>query len=108
MAACKGIGFAIASPFWKRWLPTQQFFKPVALVTFLASLAFPLMLLAAHLHISWVYIAYLGYGIMQAGSELYWHLTGPIFSGGQHPLLKCRNHGRCGVHARCCIPCSDH
>jgi len=79
IAACKGIGFALTSSLWGRWLPTSRYFKPVALVTLLASL-FPLMLLGAHLHTAWVYIAYLGYGVMQAGSELYWHLTGPIFS----------------------------
>jgi hypothetical protein len=79
IAACKGVGFAVASPFWKRWLPNARFFRPVALVTFLASL-FPLILLGAQLHCAWLYVAYLGYGIMQAGSELYWHLTGPIFS----------------------------
>ena len=50
-----------------------------ALVTLLAAL-FPLGLLAANWHISWLFAAYLGYGIMQAGSELSWNLSGTIFS----------------------------
>jgi hypothetical protein len=79
LAACKGIGFALTSSLWSRWLPRADTFRPVALVTFLASL-FPLLLLCAQWQTSWVYVAYLSYGVMQAGSELYWHLTGPIFS----------------------------
>jgi hypothetical protein len=30
---------------------------------------------------SWVFFAYIIYGVMQAGSELSWHLSGPVFSG---------------------------
>jgi hypothetical protein len=44
------------------------------------ALLYPLCLVAATIHISWVYIAYLLYGIMQGGSELSWHLSGPIFA----------------------------
>jgi len=53
-----------------------------SLVTALAFL-FPLCLIAAPLHMGWLYLGYLGYGIMQAGSELGWNLSGPIFSGKQ-------------------------
>ena len=88
LAACKGIGFALTSSLWGRWLPNASFFRPVALVTFMASL-FPLILLAAQLR-GREYSAYLAYGVMQAGSELYWHLTGPIFSGREDSTLYSR------------------
>jgi hypothetical protein len=36
--------------------------------------------MAAQWNVLWLYAAYLLYGLMQAGSELSWNLSGPIFS----------------------------
>jgi hypothetical protein len=47
-------------------------------VTILAAI-FPVILLAAKFNVSWIYIGYLIYGVMQAGSELSWHMSGPLF-----------------------------
>jgi MFS family permease len=79
LAFCKGIGFALASPFWVRQFSRQNLFSFGGVVAFLASL-FPLILLCGHFQTVWIYSAYFLYGIMQAGSELAWHLSGPHFS----------------------------
>ncbi len=79
---CKGIAFAATSPLWVKWLHRVSIFRFCSAVTLLASL-FPLLLIAAQFHIICVYLAYLSYGVMQAGSELSWHLSGPLFSKGE-------------------------
>jgi len=55
-------------------------------VTVLAAL-FPFLMLGAQFHISLLYIAYALYGIMQAGSDLSWHMSGPVFSKEQESTL---------------------
>lgn len=79
IATCKGIGFTLTSNLWARWMDHFSIYRFSALVTILAAL-FPVLLLFAKVQISWVYVAYLVYGIMQAGSELSWHLSGPLFA----------------------------
>jgi len=79
IAACKGIGFALTSNIWARWMDRLRIYRLSALVTLLAAF-FPILLLFAQVQIAWVYIAYLIYGVMQAGSELSWHLSGPLFA----------------------------
>jgi hypothetical protein len=80
MGACKALGYAAASPFWiplfHRW--NLYFFS--GSVTLLAA-AFPWLILLSPFHPWLIYLAYVLYGIMQAGSELSWHLSGPLFSG---------------------------
>ena len=79
LTLCKGIGFAATSQVWARWMNKVDIYRFSSWVTILAFL-FPVCLIAAKLHIAWIYIAYLFYGIMQAGSELSWNLSGPIFA----------------------------
>jgi len=79
---CKGIGFALTSSIWARLLHKGSTFRISSYVTFLGAL-FPCALIAAQWGVYWIYIAYLLYGIMQAGSELIWHLSGPLFSREQ-------------------------
>ncbi len=79
MTLCKGIGYALSSMVWAHWMDRVNIFRFTSLVTFLACL-FPLFLIAAQLHEAWIYIGYLFYGMMQAGSELSWKLSGPIFA----------------------------
>jgi hypothetical protein len=76
---CKGIGFALTSPFWAEWINKVDIYRFSSGVTLLAC-AFPLFLIAAQADIVWLYLAYLCYGIMQAGSELSWNMSGPIFA----------------------------
>jgi hypothetical protein len=79
LSFCKGIAYALASPLWGRWLNKVGIFKFSGFVTILASL-FPLLLLSSMWQIGWLYAAYILYGIMQAGSEMSWNMSGPIFS----------------------------
>ncbi len=76
---CKGVGFALTSPLWARLISRIDFFRFSSFITLLGVL-FPLVLLGAKVHLSLLYIAYLTYGVLQAGSELGWHLSGPIFA----------------------------
>lgn len=80
LTVCKGVGFALTSPLWARFFGRVDLFRFTVGVTFLAAL-FPLCLLAAPGAHLWLYVGYMGYGVMQAGSEMAWHLSGPIFSG---------------------------
>lgn len=79
LSSCKGIGFALTSRIWAQWLDKTSIFRFSSHVTILAAL-FPVALLLGKFHIGWIYGAYLIYGFMQAGSELSWHLSGPLFA----------------------------
>ena len=79
MTLCKSLGYALALPLWTRGMNRIDLFLFSGIVTAIAAL-FPLGLMAAQWNIVWLYAAYLLYGSMQAGSELSWNLSGPIFS----------------------------
>lgn len=79
MTLCKSIGYALTLPLWTRGMSKIDLFSFTSIVTLTAAL-FPLGLMAAEWNILFVYAAYLLYGAMQAGSELSWNLSGPIFS----------------------------
>lgn len=86
IALFKGIGFAATSPLWAEHLRKIDIYKFNSQVTFLAAL-FPLFLIMAQYAPVLVYGAYLVYGMMQAGSEMSWHLSGPIFSKNEDSSL---------------------
>lgn len=75
----KGVSFAVTSPIWAKMLHRVNIFRFTSWVTLLACL-FPLCLIAAQLNLAWLYAGYLLYGVMQAGSEMSWNLSGPIFA----------------------------
>lgn len=79
LALSKGVSYALASPMWARWMNGMDIFRFSAMVTALACL-FPVLLLLTKLNLIWLYIAYICYGVMQAGSEMSWNLSGPIFA----------------------------
>lgn len=79
LAGCKGLGFAMTTRIWARYLPSANIYGFCALITALATL-FPLLILTAYSANWWIYCGYTVYGIMQGGSELCWNLSGPIFS----------------------------
>ena len=76
---CKGLGFAATSSLWARLMQKINIYRFNSWVTFLAFL-FPLFLLAAQMNLLWLYAGYVLYGVMQGGSEMSWHLSGPLFS----------------------------
>lgn len=79
LTLCKGVGFASTSSWWARLMNKIDLYRFNSYVSFLAFL-FPFCLLAAQLDVSWLYGGYVLYGVMQGGSELSWHLSGPLFA----------------------------
>ena len=79
LAVFKGIGFALTAPFWVKLFRRWNIFYFSGIVTALAAL-FPFLLMSAQLHILLLYVAYGLYGVMQAGSDLSWHMSGPAFA----------------------------
>lgn len=85
MAFCKGIGFTLSSPFWVKFFRKIDIYRFSGMVTLSAAL-FCTVLTSGYFHISGVYLAYLIYGTMQAGSELSWHLSGPHFAQNEDSI----------------------
>ena len=79
LTLCKGVGFALASPAWAKELNRLDIFPFSGFIALLISL-FPLFLITAKVDLLWLYIGYFCYGIAQAGSELVWNMSGPIFA----------------------------
>lgn len=79
LAVCKGIGCGLTSQLWTKLFQRVNIFYFSGLVTLLAGL-FSLLIMIAPLHITLLYLAYVLYGIMQAGSEFSWHISGMVFS----------------------------
>lgn len=79
MGVCKAIGYALASPFWIKLFDRLNIYRFSSLVTVIA-LFFPICLIIAQFNPLLIYLAYLLYGGMQAGSELGWHMSGPLFA----------------------------
>ncbi len=79
ISLCKGISYAAASPLWAKWMNRVDIFRFSSAVTTLACF-FPLLVISATLNLKWLFVAYMLYGIMQAGSELSWNMSGPAFS----------------------------
>lgn len=79
MTLCKGLGFALGSPYWSKTLNEKDIFGYSALVALIAAL-FPILLLFSGMQVMWLYVAYFIYGFMQSGNELVWNMSGPIFS----------------------------
>jgi len=80
ISIAKGLGFALSSPLWSRWMEKVHI-SHVASIVFLMVGLFPFVLCFSTAHIVWFYIAYFLYGIGQGGSHLVWNLSGPTFAG---------------------------
>lgn len=76
---CKAIGFSISSPIWVKYFSKINIYNFCSYVTILGAI-FPILLMCATSNLAWMYIGYVVYGIMQAGSELGWHMSGPLFA----------------------------
>lgn len=79
IGACKALGVALTSSMWAHWFGKRDIFTFSCWVTLLAGF-FPFILIGAEQGVIWLYVAYLFYGVMQAGSELAWHMSGPVFA----------------------------
>jgi len=85
-SCCKGLGFAITSPFWANKLNQIPITYFNFFVCFFAAI-FCFLLINSQNTLICLYMAYFMYGIMQAGSELSWNLSGPIFSKNHDSTL---------------------
>ncbi|MEZ5315576.1 MAG: MFS transporter [Chlamydiales bacterium] len=85
ISVCKGVGYVISSPFWVRLFKRFSLFQ-FSFLVILFAFCFPLILIGAKWRFWLCYIAYIGYGFMQSGSELSWHLSPAIFSSEQRSL----------------------
>lgn len=74
-----GIGVVLSSYFWKKSLSSKSISSLTTKILIGFGL-FPLALLLAQLHMQWFYLAFIFYGIAQAGSHLLWNLSGTLFS----------------------------
>ncbi len=74
-----GVGFVASSPLWVKLFRRIDIYSFTGWVTLLCFL-FPFFLIGAQYNVVLVYVAYMIYGVMQAGSELSWHMSGPLFS----------------------------
>lgn len=86
LTLCKGIGMTLTSEMWAQWMHRVDIYRFTGLVTFIAFL-FPLILIGAQYQLIWLYVAYIIYGVMQAGSELSWNLSGPVFAKNEDSTL---------------------
>jgi len=79
MTLCKSVGYTLTLPLWTKAMKRTNLFVFTSAVTALTAL-FPLGLIAAQWNLMFLYAAYFLFGMMQAGSEMSWNLSGPIFS----------------------------
>lgn len=74
-----GIGVVCSSFLWKKGIGEVPLPKLMCLVL-IGFGFFPLLLLFAQIHPLFFYVAFLLYGIAQAGSHLIWNLSGTLFA----------------------------
>ncbi len=74
-----GIGVVLSSYFWKKSLNNTSI-STLTTRILIGFALFPLTLLFSGLSMNWFYLAFLFYGIAQAGSHLLWNLSGTLFS----------------------------
>ena len=83
---CKGISFILSSPYWAKWANRISLYYLNCAVNLFTCLFFALII-AANSEVSWLFLAYIFYGAMQAGCEMSWNLSGPFFSGTKESTI---------------------
>ncbi len=74
-----GLGFVVFSYFWTKAMQKRTLNYLLGFVCFGFAL-FPFFIMLALYFKAWIYVAFLSYGITQAGSHLLWNLSGPNFA----------------------------
>jgi predicted MFS family arabinose efflux permease len=85
-SVCKGISFVLTSPFWVKITNRISIYQLNVYVDLLSCLFFA-SILASNFATHWIFLAYLFYGSMQAGCEMSWNLSGPIFSENKESTI---------------------
>lgn len=83
---CMGIGFALSSRIWGRWMHRISIHLFNFFITLFAGI-YALLVIASGFQVGLIFVAYLLYGIMQAGSEMSWNLSGPLFARDKDSTL---------------------
>jgi len=81
-ALCKGLGFALTNPFWSDRFHKANIYLFCSLVTLAAACSIVLIIFSSYYSIC-IYLAFLCYGAMQAGSQLSWQLGGTMFPNSE-------------------------
>jgi MFS family permease len=76
---CKGLAFVATSPIWGNRARTFSIYGINGIMNVFTSL-FVAFVIAANFNVSWLFVAYIMYGTMQAGADMSWNLSGVIFS----------------------------
>ena len=74
-----GVGIVLSSYFWKKGL-SRLSIPQLTIRILLGFGLFPLILLLSLHDLRWFYLAFILYGIAQAGSHLLWNLSGTLFA----------------------------
>ncbi|MFI5343847.1 MAG: MFS transporter [Chlamydiales bacterium] len=98
---CKGLSFLVTSPYWARYANQVSLYFINGVMNCFTCL-FIVFLLTAKLYLGWLYLAYLMYGSMQAGCEISWNFSGPLFSK-EKPCTSYSNVNLVLVGIRGCI-----
>lgn len=99
---CKGLSFVIASPCWAKYANRLSLYHLNAIVNLFTALFFA-FIIAASGNAKWLFLAYVFYGIMQAGCEMSWNLSGPFFAGsGESTLYSSLNLACVGIRGCIC------
>ena len=76
---CKGVAFIFSSPLWSHFINKVSLFRLNGYINLLSAL-FIVFLLCSGIYTGLLFPAFLIYGIMQAGCDLSWNISGPLFS----------------------------
>lgn len=79
---CKGLGFVFTSPIWAKAMNRFSISSLTTAICFGFAIFIFCLLISPYFTFA-VYLAYILYGVAQAGSHLVWHLSGPIFAKGE-------------------------
>lgn len=83
---CQGIGFVVFSKFWSLKLNKMPIFQFMSWVM-ICFIAYAILLIFSVFNIQCLYVACFIYGAAQAGSQLSWSLSGPIFAKGRNSTV---------------------
>lgn len=79
---CKGVSFITTSSIWAKFLNRSSIFMLNSFMN-LFSCLFLALITASSFETSFLYPAYLFYGVMQAGCQISWNMSGAIFSDSE-------------------------
>lgn len=80
---CKGIAFLLTSPCWAAYIKEASLFRLNGW-TIVLTLVFFVSVIAARFSLWNLYFGYLLYGAIQAGADISWNISGPLFSKGEN------------------------